>query len=86
MNSENSSAENAQDKAIRYVNQYGWKIKQIVDVQKLPSEPLLDQDKHKVAALRHAEQVGINAEIDAWQKAHRPGNYSVESLRKPPKK
>jgi len=86
MNSENSSAENAQDKAIRYVNQYGWKIKQIVDVQPLLSEQLLDPDKHKAAALRHAEQVGISAEFHAWQKVPRLGSYSVESLKKPPKK
>jgi len=54
--------------------------------QKLPSEPLLDQDKHKAAALRHAEQVGISAEFHAWQKVPRFGSYSVESLKKPPKK
>jgi hypothetical protein len=53
--------------------------------QQLPEHlPLLDAKTTKL--YQDAELLGICGHSDAWPKKPRPGEYSVQSLKKPPEK
>lgn len=74
------------EKAIRYIQSYGWRKKKLLHVLQPPAEQLADLDAHTIKNYQHAEQLGINAHFLAWPKNERPGHFSVEPLKKPRKK
>jgi len=74
------------DKAIRYCESLGWQVKELVFVSEMLPGQLAQLDKREAMNYRHAELLGINGHFDAWKIQDQPGVYSVESLRKPPKK
>lgn len=81
-----SSKSGALDKATRYVQGLGWSVVQVTsELLLLPEHlPLLDAKTTKL--YQDAELLGICGHFDAWPKKPRPGEYSVQSLKKPPEK
>lgn len=81
-----SLEQKAIEKAIRYIQSYGWRQKKLVHALQPSAERIAQLDTHTTKNYQHAEQLGINAHFLAWPKSGRPGHFSVESLKKPPKK
>ena len=81
-----TSKERALDKAVRYVQTYGWDVKEIVSVDVMLPQQLAQLGKQEAKNLHAAESLGINAHIQAYPLQDKPGEYSEEPLQKPPGK
>ena len=80
-----SSEHKAMEKAIRYIQSYGWRKKKLLYALQPLAERIAHLDTHTIKNYQHAEQLGINAHFLAWPKSGRPGHFSVEPLEKPHK-
>lgn len=81
-----TSEKNGLEKAIRHIQAYGWRLKKLLHVLQPHPERIAHLDTQTIKNYQHAEQLGINAHFLAWPKKERPGQFSIEPLKKPPKK
>ena len=81
-----TSEHDAVEKATRHIQSCGWRLKEILHVLQPHQEQLVHLDTQTIRNYQHAEQLGINAHFLAWPKKERPGRFSVEPLKKSPKK
>jgi hypothetical protein len=80
------SEHKALEKAIRYIESYGWRQKKLLHVLQPHPERIAHLNTQTIKNYQQAEQLGINAHFLSWPKGGRPGNFYVESLKKAPKK
>lgn len=76
------SKEQAEDRAIRYLNNYGWHPVKVLIANENPEIPPATE-KLLRKAHRLAESQGIGANVNAWPKIRTPGRYQLDRLKKP---
>ncbi len=79
------SINKAKEKAIRYINTYGWNLTRVEASLEMQPEQIAGLRKDELRSYKRSELYGISADFLAWPKEKRPGVYSVGPLKKPRK-